>query len=214
MLTGAVIPELFGQTIVDEEEFITVSSNSHEEIIWFNVSMNEILVVQEFDSSDHLIGEHEHGFHGESSWTKVEQIFQRWTQEVHDQNVIVPFGTIPSNVWNSNTSLEDFIQFWLIKKLGVPCFDRFQFDGNFFAIGDVDAEVYVAKRSWTNFSNQTVFATDHEFRPTWNAGAGHLCWKKDVFHLGQRVMASLKAASKDQKRWLDVHSDAILFSFK
>ena len=56
MLASAVISELLGQTVVDKEEFVAVSSNPHQEIIRFDISVNKVLVVYELDASDHLIG--------------------------------------------------------------------------------------------------------------------------------------------------------------
>ena len=76
MLASAVISEFLGQTVVDKEEFVAVSSNPHQEIIRFDISVNKVLVVYELNASDHLVGQHQHRFHGESSGTKVEQILQ------------------------------------------------------------------------------------------------------------------------------------------
>ena len=80
MLAGTVVPEFLGQSVINEEKFVTVSANSHEEIIWFNVSVDEVLIMDEFDPTDHLVGKHQHRFHGESPWTEIEQILQRGTQ--------------------------------------------------------------------------------------------------------------------------------------
>ena len=68
------------ETKVDDKQFVAMAPDAHEEIVWFHVAMYEVLVVHEFDTSDHLVGHHQYGFHGESARTKVEQIFQTGPQ--------------------------------------------------------------------------------------------------------------------------------------
>ena len=57
----------FGQSVIDEKKFVTVLADSHKEIIGFNVSVDEVLIMDEFNVTNHLISKHEHCFHGEPS---------------------------------------------------------------------------------------------------------------------------------------------------
>ena len=45
VLTGPVVSVLFGQSKVDQEEFVAVTPNTHQEVVWLDVTMNEILIV-------------------------------------------------------------------------------------------------------------------------------------------------------------------------
>lgn len=56
VLSSAVISEFLGQAVVDEEEFVAMSSNPHQEIIRLDISVNKVLVVYELNTSDHLVG--------------------------------------------------------------------------------------------------------------------------------------------------------------
>ena len=56
VLTRAVISEFLGQAVIDEEKFVAMSSNPHQEIIRLDISVNKVLVVYELDASDHLVG--------------------------------------------------------------------------------------------------------------------------------------------------------------
>ena len=67
VLSGSVVPEFLGQSVIDEEKFVTVSADSHQEIVGFNVAMDEVLIMDEFNAANHLISKHQHRFHGESS---------------------------------------------------------------------------------------------------------------------------------------------------
>ena len=104
VLTSSVIPKFLGQSVINEEKFVTVSAYSHEKIVGFNVSVDEVFVMNEFNAAYHLVSQHQHRFHGEPSRAEIEQIFQRWPQQIHNQDVVVTFRTIPANVWNTNTT--------------------------------------------------------------------------------------------------------------
>ena len=66
MLTGTVVPEFLGQSVINEEKFVTVSADSHKEIVGFNVSVDEVLIMDEFNATNHLVCKHQHRFHGET----------------------------------------------------------------------------------------------------------------------------------------------------
>lgn len=96
MLTGANVPILLGQSEIDQEQFIAVPADAHQEIVGFDVSVNERFAMHVFDSADHLIGQHENGFDGEATRTKIEEIFQRRPQQIHDKHVVIFFLSIVS----------------------------------------------------------------------------------------------------------------------
>ena len=81
-----------------------MSANSHKEVVGFDVSVDEVLVMNEFNATYHLVGQHQHRFHGEPSGAEIEQILQGGTQQIHDQDIVVPFWTVPANMWNANTT--------------------------------------------------------------------------------------------------------------
>ena len=45
MLSCSVVPVLLGQSEVDEEQLVTVTADSHEEVVWFNVSVDEVFIM-------------------------------------------------------------------------------------------------------------------------------------------------------------------------
>ena len=80
---------LLCETIINKEHFVTLLENAHQEIVWLDVSMNEVFVVKELDTADHLVCQHEYSFHGKATRTEVEQILQAGSQEVHNEDVVV-----------------------------------------------------------------------------------------------------------------------------
>ena len=50
---------LFGQSEIDQEELVAVTSNSHQEVVWLYVTMDEVLHMDVLDASYHLVSQHE-----------------------------------------------------------------------------------------------------------------------------------------------------------
>ena len=128
----------------------------------------------------YLIGEHENSFHGESSRAEIEEILERWSKKVHDENVVVLLLGIVSYVWDADAALQDLVQFRFVEQLRMTCLDGFEFDGYFFAIGDVDAEIDIAERSRTYLAYETIFCADEEFIFGREMEGGACCWCCEV----------------------------------
>lgn len=61
---------------------------SNKEVVRFNVTMNDALLMHNLDSLDHLYGNVENGLEVELAAALLEQIFKRLTEQIHDHNVI------------------------------------------------------------------------------------------------------------------------------
>lgn len=79
--------------------------------------MNEILHVHVLDSANHLIGEHEHGLHGEPPTAEVEEVLQRRPQQVHHQAVILALNAVEANVRDADATLQNLVHFALVEQL-------------------------------------------------------------------------------------------------
>jgi len=76
MLTRSVVPVLFSKAEVYYEHLVAMTSNPHQEVIRFDVSVDEVFVVNVFDAADHLIREHQNCLHREPSGAEVEEVLQ------------------------------------------------------------------------------------------------------------------------------------------
>ena len=72
-----------------------MTSNTHEEIVGLDVSVDKVFRMDVLDAAYHLVGQHQHRLHREATRTKVKQVFQRRPQQVHDQHIIVPLLAVP-----------------------------------------------------------------------------------------------------------------------
>lgn len=95
MLPGPIVSVLLGQSKVNEEQLITVTSYSHQKVIGLYVAMDKVLVVDKLNAANHLVSQHQNRLHCESSRTEIEQIFQAGPQQIHNKHVVIAFLAIP-----------------------------------------------------------------------------------------------------------------------
>lgn len=65
MPIGFTISIFLGQTKVDQINNIRFILNADQEIVWFDISVDEISGMHEFNSRDHLISQHQNSFQRE-----------------------------------------------------------------------------------------------------------------------------------------------------
>merc|ERR1719356_703183 len=93
----------FGQSKVDNVNLVQfAASESDQEIIRFQIAMNEVLGVDILDSCQHLIGQHEYRLQGKLAGAEIEQILQGWTQNVHDHHIEITFPSKPTHIGNTH----------------------------------------------------------------------------------------------------------------
>lgn len=61
--------------MVNRNYLVTMATNTHEEVVGFDIAVNEIFGVNIFNATNHLIGQHQDSLHGETTRTEIEQIF-------------------------------------------------------------------------------------------------------------------------------------------
>lgn len=54
---GLGVPVLLGQTEVDDVDLVSSLANTHQEVVWLDVSVDEVSRVNVLDSRDELISE-------------------------------------------------------------------------------------------------------------------------------------------------------------
>jgi hypothetical protein len=86
-------------------DYVLFLAVSNEKIIGFHVTMNEMIIVQEFKSLNHLIAYHQGSLNCELSLTIVEKVFQTWSKQVHYHCIVVTFNSEPMNAWNTSCKI-------------------------------------------------------------------------------------------------------------
>merc|ERR1719330_2317574 len=131
-----------------------------------NIKCIKIILIANLEnslnSSNHLIRQHKDSLHCESSGAKDEEILETWSEEIHDEDVVVPLLAVPPDVRDTHTALEDLVQLALIQQLRMASLDALKLYSHFLSIGDVDSEIDVSEAPRPDLPDQAVLATHDE----------------------------------------------------
>mmetsp|Transcript_12576 Transcript_12576/g.26627 ORF Transcript_12576/g.26627 Transcript_12576/m.26627 type:complete len:345 (+) Transcript_12576:829-1863(+) len=156
VLVGAGIAVLFGQTEIDNVDDALALAQSDQEIVRFDVSVDEGFRVDVFQPAQQLIGQHQYGLELEPPAAIIEQIFQRGTQEIQDHDVVITLDAVPSHVRNAQSSVQNPVNLALVQQLWVLCFHGFELDSHFFSRGHVGSEVNITEGTAADLPAETV----------------------------------------------------------
>lgn len=130
---------LLGQTEIDDVDLVTTLANAHQEVVGFDITMDEGLGVDVLDAGDELVGEKQNGLQGELAVAEVEEVFERRAKQVEDHRIVVTLGTEPTHEGYADATGEGFVDTSLIFELWMLGFDGLEFDRDFLSGYDVCA---------------------------------------------------------------------------
>jgi len=107
------IAEFLSQAEIDGIKYISSLPNSHQEIVWLDIAMEEALGMDIFDSRNGLVGDEEDGLERKLSVTVVEKIFERWAEKVVNQHVEVALLPKPADLRYSHSAGKRFVRLLL-----------------------------------------------------------------------------------------------------
>jgi hypothetical protein len=151
---------LLGQTKVNDIDLVTAFANTHQEVVWLDITVDEGFGVNVLDTGDELVGKKKDGLQGELAVAEVEKILQTGSEKIENHSIVVTFGTEPADEGDTDTTSEGLVDTSLIFQLGVLGLDTLELDGNLFARDDVGSEVDITKTTTADLSSDTVFITD------------------------------------------------------
>jgi hypothetical protein len=60
MQMGSGVSVLFGQSKINDIDLVSSFAKTHEEIVWLDVSVEDLAFVQMLNSIDHLLADHQY----------------------------------------------------------------------------------------------------------------------------------------------------------
>jgi hypothetical protein len=157
----ALIAVLPRKAEINHEHLAGSWANAHDEILWLDIAVDEIFFVHVFEARQHLIGQHQDRLQRQPTVAFHKQILERFPKEVDDQNVVDALATMPEKSRDSNTALENLINFRFIDQLGRFGPDGLQFDRDR-AVGlDLFPAVDFAEVPGANFAAEAESASDN-----------------------------------------------------
>jgi hypothetical protein len=124
---------LLGQAEIDNIDLVTTLSNTHEEVVGLDITVDKALGVDVLNSRNKLVGKEKHGLQGELSVAEVEQILQTGSKQIENHSIVVALCSEPADKWDADTTSKGFVYASLIFELGMLRLDRLKLDGNLFS---------------------------------------------------------------------------------
>jgi hypothetical protein len=72
------VPVLLCETEIDDIDLVSTFTDTHQEVVGLDISVDEVSGVNVFYPRDKLVGEEEDGLEREFAVAEVEEIFERW----------------------------------------------------------------------------------------------------------------------------------------
>ena len=93
VLEGTGVSISLAKTEIDAIDEITGAAASvSDKVGGFDITMNEVAGVHEFDTFKHLVGDHENSFEREATAAFVELVLEGGAEKVHDHQVVAVLG--------------------------------------------------------------------------------------------------------------------------
>lgn len=142
--------------------------SADEEVVGFDVSVDEVLFVDGLYPREHLFGNHNYCLDRELAVAVVEQVFQTWTKQVYDQYVMETFLAEVVDIGDPGATDEDLVCPVFVTQLRSIALARFEFDGNLLVVQEVGALEDDTERTLANLLSHPVVDA-HDVA----AGGGH-----------------------------------------
>lgn len=104
MEVGLWVSIFLGQTKVNHIHLVASLANTHQEVVRFDVSMDEGFGMDVLDAGDELIGQEQDRLQREFAVAEIEQVFQAGSKEIKNHSIVVTLGTEPADEGDPNTS--------------------------------------------------------------------------------------------------------------
>ena len=83
---------------------IPLLPHTHQEILRLDVSMDDALGMDIFETVKELVDEHQHSLERELATAEVEKVFQTRPQKIKHHRVIFAFRLISVDLWNTDAT--------------------------------------------------------------------------------------------------------------
>jgi hypothetical protein len=157
VLEGSGVTVSLGQTEIDTVDEVTVTAATvGNKVSWLNITVDQVTGVHQFDTLEHLIGNHKDSLQGESTTALVELVLEGRAEEVHNHEVVGILGSKVVDLGESGSILQLTVDLVFVTQLRASGAMLFELDGDLLAIS-ADSEVNVSKGPSANAFGDSVF---------------------------------------------------------
>jgi hypothetical protein len=141
VLLGLGIAVLLGHTEVNHMDNVRRfgSRTTNEEVVRFDIAVDEVAFVYRLDAREHLSSSHAYGLDGKLATAHIKEVFQTRTKEVNDEDVVQALLAKVVDLGDSRAVGEDAIGATFVSELGCFSFSRFEFDRDGLGVEEIRA---------------------------------------------------------------------------
>jgi hypothetical protein len=101
---GLGVTVLLGQTEINDIDLVAPLTNTHEEVVWLDITVDKALGVDILDAGNQLVGQEKDGLQGELPVAEVEEILQTGSEQIQNHGIVVALGSEPADKWDTDTA--------------------------------------------------------------------------------------------------------------
>jgi hypothetical protein len=148
------------KTEINHIDHVATLTDTHHEVVRFNIAMNEPLCVDILNPRDNLIGQHKNCLHGELAVAGVEEIFQVRAEEVHNHGIVVAILSKPVDEWDADSSSQRSVYSGFIFQLRTFRSNALELYGNLSPRDEIGTNIDIAEAAPSDLTNDTVLSPD------------------------------------------------------
>mmetsp|Transcript_111960 Transcript_111960/g.321700 ORF Transcript_111960/g.321700 Transcript_111960/m.321700 type:complete len:265 (+) Transcript_111960:809-1603(+) len=88
VFAGVRVAPPLSQPEVHDEDAVLSLAHTHQKIVWLDVTVEQTARVNELDTLEHLLGQHQHRLEGEQTAARCKAVVQRGALQLHDHDVV------------------------------------------------------------------------------------------------------------------------------
>ena len=96
-----------GEAQIRHKNQIPLLPHTHQEILRLDVSMNDALGMDIFETVKELVDEHQHSLEREFATAEVEKVFQTRPQKIKHHSIVLTLRLISVDSWNTDTTRKE-----------------------------------------------------------------------------------------------------------
>ena len=107
----------FCNSEIHDKYCVLLFTSADQEIVGFDIAMNQAAFVDALGSRNHLMCHHCDGMRRERPVAEIEEVLKRGTEQVQDHDVVFAFEAKPVNVGHADRTLQALVDIRLIYQL-------------------------------------------------------------------------------------------------
>lgn len=149
MLTSLGTLETLGETKINKIEGIDLFALANQEVFWFKVSVDVVLLMHRLNSQNHLLGNPKNCFHIEMLLTKLKQALQARALQIHNNHIVISLYPFPVHFRKPNLAFKLFVEYCLILKHRLLGKQRLELNSNLLICFGIDTLIQNTKCTLT-----------------------------------------------------------------